>query len=215
MSILFHSTKKLEHQVDAFFDAVSEGMIVFCAGVNDYLAQDVTRFEQHLTDINRLERDADRLRRDIETSLYSHSLIPEHRGDVLGLLESIDDVIDVAKETLHQFDVERPFIPETFNSAFSELTAKATQAAEMIVISARAFFRDINAVKDHLHKVFFFEKEADAIADRLKRRVFESNELELAQKMHLRYFALHIDTIADEAEDAADRLTISAIKRMV
>lgn len=215
MSILFHSTKRLEGQVDAFLDAVSEGMIVFGAGVNDYLTQDLTRFEQHLSDINRLERDADRLRRDIETSLYSHSLIPEHRGDVLGLLESIDDVIDVAKETLHQFDVERPFIPDTFNSAFAELTAKATQAAEMIVVSARAFFRDINAVKDNLHKVFFFEKEADAISDRLKRRVFESNDLDLAQKMHLRYFALHIDTIADEAEDAADRLTISAIKRTV
>lgn len=215
MSILFQSTKKLENHVDAFLDAVSEGMIVFCEGVKDYLAQDLVRFEQHLADIARLEKDADRLRRDIETSLYSHSLIPEHRGDVLGLLETIDDVIDVAKETMNQFDVERPFIPEEFNAGFVELTEKATQAAEMMVKSARAFFREISAVKDSLHKVFFFEKEADAIADRLKRQVFESDDLELAQKMHLRYFALHIDTIADEAENAADRLTISAIKRTV
>jgi len=31
--------------------------------------------------------------------------------------------------------------------------------------------------------------------------------------MHLRYFALHIDSIADVAEGVADRLTIFAIKR--
>jgi len=35
----------------------------------------------------------------------------------------------------------------------------------------------------------------------------------LSRKIHLRYFALHIENISDYAEDVADRLTISVIKR--
>ncbi|MEN6310643.1 MAG: DUF47 family protein, partial [Acidobacteriota bacterium] len=71
---------------------------------------------------------------------------------------------------------------------------------------------DFNMVGDHLHKVYFFEKEADKISDRLKRSVFHSG-LELSRKIHLRYFALHIENISDHAEDVADRLGISCIKR--
>lgn len=56
--------------------------------------------------------------------------------------------------------------------------------------------------------------EADRIAERVKRDIFASESLELSE-MHLRYFALHIDTLADRAEQVADRLAIAAIKRAV
>jgi uncharacterized protein Yka (UPF0111/DUF47 family) len=60
-----------------------------------------------------------------------------------------------------------------------------------------------------------YEKEADALGTALKREIFASDKLDLAQKLHLREFVEHIDTIADMAEDVADRLAIYAIKRTV
>ncbi len=213
MAILFRATRQLENQIDEYLDSVSEGLIVFGEGVRHYLEHDADRFEERISAIERLERTADSLRRSIESGLYGHSLIPEHRGDVLQLLESIDDLIDMAKETLNQFLVEQPYIPETLNRHFTELVQTSIQAGEAVVVATRAFFKNLSAVKDHLHKVYFFEKEADAIGNRLKLAVFQSDDLELPQKMHLRYFALHIDNIADEAESVADRLTIYAIKR--
>ena len=56
------------------------------------------------------------------------------------------------------------------------------------------------------------EKEADKISYALKKQIF-SSELGLAEKIHLREFVDHIDAIADQAEDVADRLTIYAVKR--
>ena len=213
MAILFKSTKNLEGQVDEYLDAVSQGLLIFKEGVKDYLNKNETSFNDRLNEIDKKESKADNLRRSVENDLYRHSLIPEHRGDVLGLLESIDDVIDTAKETLMQFSVERPNIPEDLNESFFNLSEKGSLAAEAMVKASRAFFTDVNAVKDHLHKVYFYEKEADKISDRLKRTVFQREDLELAQKIHLRYFALHIDTIADRSENVADRLSIYTIKR--
>ena len=46
----------------------------------------------------------------------------------------------------------------------------------------------------------------------LKKQIF-SSKMELALKLHLREFVDRIDSIADHAEDVADRLTIYAIKR--
>ncbi len=213
MAILFKSTRELEHRIDEFLDAVSEGLMIFGEGVRHYLEKDGDRFLERIEGVERLEGSADTLRRDIESSLYSQSLIPEHRGDVLGLLESIDDLIDTAKETLNQFRIEQPEIPEAFNDDFNELAETVIKAGEAVLVSTRAFFKNLGAVKDDLHKVYFFEREADRISGRLKMAVFRSADLDLAHKIHLEHFVRHIDDIADEAEGVADRLTISAIKR--
>ena len=88
------------------------------------------------------------------------------------------------------------------------------QAVESLVLASRAFFRNIAAVSDHMHKVMFYEKEADKVSTKLKRAIFAS-DLPLSHKVHLRDFVEHIDNVADRAEDVADRLTIYAIKRTV
>ena len=212
MSLIFRKSRKLAAQIDEFLDSVSEGILIFSEGVHCYLSGDEERFARKIVQIDKKEANADKLRRDVENQLYVHSLIPEHRGDVLALLETMDHVIDTAKRTLTQFDVERPDIPEELHKAFLELTSSSANAGEMIVRATRAFFNDINEVKTHLHKVYHYEKEADRQGDQIKRQIFATDWL-LSRKMHLRYFTFHIETISDRAEDVADRLSIYTIKR--
>ena len=52
------------------------------------------------------------------------------------------------------------------------------------------------------------------IAFNIKRRLFkELDDLTLSEKIHLRYFTLHIENISDAAEIVADLISIMAIKR--
>jgi predicted phosphate transport protein (TIGR00153 family) len=111
MAVLFKPTKALENAIDQYLDKISEGALVFVEGIKNYVHKDNEKFQEHMQALSKLEGKADELRRHIENDLYEHSLIPEHRGDVLGLLETIDDVINSAKSNLFQFDVEKPFIP--------------------------------------------------------------------------------------------------------
>jgi predicted phosphate transport protein (TIGR00153 family) len=212
MPFVFHTTKELETQIDGFLDAVSEGALLYRQALGSYLNNNLEKFEERLTALRGLENKADDLRRQVENHLYRHSLIPEHRGDVLGLLESMDNVIDMAKESLVILSVETPHVPEQWHAVYLELADMAVAAAEQCVLTARAFFRDVKSVGDYLHKVYFFEKEADKIAEQLKREIFAS-ELELSEKFHMRNAVCHVDAVADMAEDSADRLRIYAIKR--
>ncbi|MAF27042.1 MAG: DUF47 family protein [Gemmatimonadota bacterium] len=214
MSILFKQTRELAAQMDDFLDAVSEGALVFQQGVADYLSGDMERFETRYQAIGVLENRADDLRRSIEGHLYRHSLIPESRGDVLGLLETMDDILNIAKNTLSLFLVERPEMIPGLTREWTDLAEAAKHTAEAVVLAARKFFRDPHGVNDHLHKAYFHEKEGDRLAMDLKRKIFVA-DVDLAHKIHLRYFALNIDQVSDAAEDVADRLSIYAIKRTV
>lgn len=214
MAILFRATKKLEAQIDEFLDTINEAALVFKLGVKNYLEKNTAEFAERIDKIAKLESKADDLRRRIETQLYEQTLIPEHRGDVLGILESTDAVIDTMKETLFQFEVETPDIPVNLIDYYKELTDMSIASTENLVIAIRAFFRDVKTVKDYLHKVIFYEKEADRIGHNLKREAFKM-PIELSHKFHLRYFALHIQNVSDRSEDVADRLAIYTIKRTI
>jgi predicted phosphate transport protein (TIGR00153 family) len=214
MPILFRQTRELAAKIDEFLDTISEGALVFEQGIDDYLAGNRERFAERCAAIKALENRADELRRAIENQLYRHSLIPESRGDVLGLLEHMDDVINTAKHTINLIMVEQPEMLPEHKGDWMDLAGTAARTAETVVLAARAFFRDPLRVSENLHKVYFHEKEGDRRAMDLKRKIFAS-DLDLARKMHLRYFAQHIDEVSDMAENVADRLSIYAIKRTV
>ncbi|MBD3222166.1 DUF47 family protein [bacterium] len=210
---LFRTSRVIESQIDEFLDVVEEGALVFREAIDAYLADRRDEFAARRRRVEELETRADHLSHAVESSLYTHSLIPEHRGDVLALLEHTDDIIDRAKTGLQRFDVEQPTIPEQWHDHYRRLADASYRATEAVVMASRRFFRDPAAVSDYLVKVHHYEGEADAIGLELRRGVFGDPSLDLAHRQHLRYFAEAVDRVADMAEAVADRLAIYAIKR--
>ena len=212
---LFRRTRQLEKQIDSFFDKLSESSVVYRLAVRVYLKEGANEeFEERLVRVNKLESEADDLRRDIETQLYSNTLIPDSRGDVLGLIETVDQLLTQFEGSWWAFSIEKPDIPEELRPGLKKLTNMVVKAADELGLGARAFFRSPHDVPAYNHKVQLYEKEADIISTALKRDIFDS-ELELPRKLHLREFVEAIDGIADLAEDVADRLAIYSIKRTV
>ncbi len=211
---LYGKTKELISEIDLFWDTISKSVLVFDQCINNYIDKKEERFEINLKEINRLENEADSLRKEIKYKLYTQMLIPEARGDVLGLLETSDNVIDSIKKVLLQFDIEKPEIPEFLEENFRDLTKFSFKAVDEMVMAARAFFREISIVNDHINKVKFYEHEADKVEVELKRKIFNSKSIDmLSKKVQLRYFAEKVVLISDEAESVADRLAVYVIKK--
>jgi len=205
----------IEKQVDEFMDRVSEAGLLCRNGMESYLKGNMEAFAQAMTSIRETEHKGDALRRSIEQDLFTKTLIPESRGDVMELLEDMDALLDRFTGLIWQFEIERPDICPEFHDDFKELLHYSVESVEADVRSCRAFFKDIHAVNDHIHKVSFWESESDKVSTRLQRAIFRRQDLHLSHKMHLRFFAKQVDRIADEAEDVADRLNIYVIKRML
>ncbi len=207
-------TKELIGEIDGFWDTIAKASMVFRVGIKDYLQDRPEKIVSRIIEINELENLADRLRKQIKVKLYAQMLIPESRGDVLGLLESSDNVIDSAKKVLNSFDIEKPLIPDFLTEDFVKLVDASADAVEEMVKAARAFFKEISVVNDYINKVSFFEHEADKLEDTIKRKAFDSIEIEsLSWKVQVRYFAERVALLSDGAEDVCERLAISVIKR--
>ncbi len=212
---IFRRSRALESEIHEFLDKISESSLMFKIAIRMYLSDGYTlNFEQKLQDVNKMESDADNLRRTIGTKLYSQMLMSGSRGDVLNLIENLDPLLNRFEDSLWAFSIEKPDIPDEFKADFDCLTDMVVQAVEALVLASHAFFSNVQEVNDHKHKVMFFEKEADKVSTKLKKAIFGSN-LDLSQKKQLRNFVEYIDNVADWAEDVADRLAIYYIKRTV
>ena len=212
---IFGRTKALEDELGDFLDKISTSALIFKHAIDIYLRDGATdEFNEKLAHVNSMESEADHLRRDIERQLYAHTLIPESRGDVLGLIENLDNIINMLEGALWNFSIETPEIREEFHADFKTLTEMSVLAVEHLVTASRAFFVNVEDANNHTHKVMFYEKETDKISTKLKRAIFAS-DLDLAHKAHVRNFVEHVDNVADASEDVADRLAIYIIKRTV
>lgn len=212
---LFSGTRSLENQIDEFLDKVSEAGMVFGRAIRVYLNNGASEeFEGFLGQAAVIERRGDELRRSIETELYARTLIPDLRADVMALLEGMDHLINIYEGDLFRISIQSPDIPQEFHAGYLDLTETVVSCVDSVVLAARAFFRDIDSVRDHGSKTIFLETEADKIGTKLQRAIFSSS-LPLERKMHLRYFVERIDELANSAEDVADALQIYTIKRRI
>ena len=214
MTILFRQSRELEAEIDEYLDLILQGGLLFRRGVKCFLDHRLEEFEQRLEELRGIERRGDTLRRGIESKLYLHTLIPESRGDVLGLLESADEVLNVVTSTLLRFSIELPALLDDLNPLFLDLADNAISAVDAMVGGCRAYFRNLSAVRDHIARAQGLREEVNRLAETYVRAAFQ-RDLRLSHKNQLRYFVAHTEQIAEDADDVCDRLAIAAIKRYV
>ena len=213
MPVFTRTTKNLIIKIDEFFDDIDLGLLVFREGIKAYLDKDMNAFQRHLQKVDYLENNADRLQREIENEMITHSILPQHRSEVSTLIDELDEIIDALKSSLNEINIEMPDIPSSLNKNLISLAETSINAAEELIPAARAYFKAPYTVREKLLKVYYFESETDKLSFSTKKIIFQDmNELDLAHKAHLRYIIHHIENISDLAQKAADLLSGMAIK---
>jgi hypothetical protein len=216
MALFTRTTKNLIIKIDEFFDNIELGLLVFREGIKAYIEKDMEAFKRHLRKVETLEGNADRLQREIENNMITHSILPQHREEVTRLIDELDEILDGIKSSLNEIEIEIPEIPDSLNKDFLSLAETSANAAEELIPAVRAYFKAPYTVREKLIKVYYFESETDKISFNMKKRIFhDMKEIDLAHKAHLRYIIHHIERISDLAQHAADLLSAMAIKIVI
>ncbi len=203
--------KESEEEVHIFLDMVIRASLLFKQCVRLYLEQRGDEFENRLDLLTKLEGKADVQLRSVEGLLFGQTAM-EGRGDILGLMEATDNVVNLMDQTIRQFIWEKPTIPPDLHSHYISLAEISSRAVERTVAAIRSYFRDPQRVRETIGRVMQDKNKASDTAETLKRHIFRS-AIALDRKMHMRSFADHIEDVAEAAEDVCDLLAIATIKR--
>jgi predicted phosphate transport protein (TIGR00153 family) len=208
--------KELEEEIETYLCSLSNAALLFYEGVKDYVQNDCERFDDRLKEVTEAEKEADAHLKKLKFSLYKYNLIPDFSGDVLELLDSMDNIGDMSKQVLLQLSIERPVICDFVKKGFTDMAKACLKSVEALLCGVRLFFTQIKMVDEHINKVYFYEKEADNLEEKLKRAIFNTQEdIHLSHKMQLRYFVHEIVELSDVAESVAQKLAVYKVKRTI
>ena len=165
--------------------------------------------------IRKNESDADDKRRKMDTEMYLGAFLPNFRGDLLGIAESIDVVANKAESTADLIELQNINIPEEFIPKLIELAEKSLETYLSVKEAASSIFNDMDVANEHIKKTEQLEHESDVLEKGLVRALFRKDEIELAHKIQLEKLIKKLADIADQAENVSDRLQIVIFKRRI
>ena len=214
--MLFSRKNKVLKMVEDYLSAANECMRHFMEAFQEYFKNGLSDgFDESIAKTHRAESMSDDLRREIELAMYERGLIPESRGDILGLLETFDKIPNKAESVLYQIQSEFLLIPEELRSDFKKLIKINYSAYEDVARCMEELFKNIGRVKHITNEVDKKESDSDAIERELIKKIFLSSAIEIGQKILLKELVIEIGNISDRAEDTTDKLNIAAVKRYI
>ncbi|MDO9465600.1 MAG: TIGR00153 family protein [bacterium] len=215
MALFFSKTNKLLEMIEEYLEKVTECMEQARKTLFLYIEKgSCEEFDGLVTKTHMAESCSDDLRREIEISLYEKALIPESRGDILGLLETVDKIPNKAESVAFQIQIEAIRIPDEFKSELRKIININFGIFEDIKRAIRAVFKNIKEVRRITNEIDKKESSSDSMERDLIRKLFGS-DIDIGEKILLKELIIEIGSISDRAEDTADRLNIMAVKRLI
>ena len=174
-------------------------------------------FDFQVEKTHKEESRADDLRRKIEWELYAKALLPESRGDILGIIEAVDRLLTDAEWFLYELQLQELEIPEELHDSFSTLLGVVCQCCDTINEAIRLLFTrggGVDNVRPLTEKIDSLESHADYLERQLIRSIFKS-ELGTGKKVLLKNVVMVLGRVSDRAEHVGNRITLVSVKRRV
>lgn len=215
MEIFFSKKNRVYQMVENYLHKMLETADLFKKAIEKYFETGLsTDFKEMIETTHLSESMADDIRREIELEMYEKSLIPESRGDILGLLEATDEVMNKAQSVLYQIETENLEIPVEFKEEFLRLIHNNISAFEVAIDGFRTLFHNLKDVREKVQEVDKRESSSDRMERELIRKIFVA-DYDTGKKILLKDLVIEIGNISDMSEEVTDRLNIVAAKRMV
>jgi predicted phosphate transport protein (TIGR00153 family) len=216
MRIFKDHNKELEMEMDLYLNALQKGSNTLLEGVKAYLRGETEKFNERIKLITEQEKEADEHLVNIKYVLFRYNLVPDLSADILELMDAMDDINDIAKETLLDFQVIKPKIVPSLIDDFGHITKKSNKAVEALIKGVRIYLTEFSTVEDYITKTNLFESDVDTLQHNLKIKIFDEElECTLGEKLVLNKFADKIAGLSDIAEMVASKLSVFRFKRSI
>jgi len=207
--------KKIESQLAQYREKVADCVAGFHNAIESYCeTSDRDELLENYLSVHGIESQADDIRREIEVMMYSKSVFPESRGDILGLLEAIDKVPNKAEEVLYIVRTHHMIVPAALAPQVLQLADVCHRCVDSMLEAAAKLFTDFTNATAATGKVDELESEADRVEFDLYERIF-SSDIDPFDKLLLRDLTKDIASISDRAENVGDRIRIIVSKRNI
>ena len=215
LKFLFKKQLQIESLIYDYLDNLKMTEQNFHEALNSCLKNGVCGdFDFLIKQTHKFESKADDIREEIKAVMYGKALIPESRGDIMGLLESIDEIPRILELILHMIETQKLVIPDFIVSDIKELIKISLDSCALLFKEVSVLFKKIEGLRALVSTIDHNESHCDHIERRIITKVFDS-DIDPFQKLQLKEMIIHMGEISDQADRVSKRINIISMKRRV
>lgn len=213
---LFKKEQRIQKLIFEYMDTVKLCQDSFLKGLqacflNGSLCED---FDFFIKQTHKFESKADDINDEINNLMYGKALIPDSRGDILGLLGAMDEIPDLFERILYMIQTQRLTVPEYLIVDIRDLIRISLECCDLLTRQATALFKKTEGIRALLNTIDINESHCDHIERRIITKIFESG-MDSLQKLQIKDLIVEMGNISDEAERVSRRINIISMKRQV
>jgi hypothetical protein len=171
-------------------------------------------FNSLIEQTHKFESKADDVREEIKILMYGKALIPESRGDIMGLLESMDEIPRIFELLLYMIKNQKLNISHFIVPDLRELIRVSLESCDLLLKQVEALFKRSEGDMALVSTIDQNESHCDNIERRIITKIFDS-DLDPFQKLQLKEFIISMGDISDQADRVSKRANIINMKRRV
>jgi len=215
MSLFFG--KKEQMVIELFYqhlDSIENTIVKMIELIQSMKNNEYEKVKELSEVVRQAETTADKIRRKAEMEMYTGAFLPNFRGDLLGIIESLDKIANKTETVADEIELQNLKIPSELFENFEMLAKKSLETFQALKDAAEEMFEDFDSASQKITDTEKFEHEADEIERDTIRKIF-SLDIPLAEKIQLKKLVHRIADISDTSEDVSDRIQIILYKRKV
>ena len=203
-TLIFEYMDTLKLIQESFLDAIN-------ACLEDNECED---FEFLITQTHKHESRADDIRDEINNLMYSKALIPDSRGDIMQLIESIDMIPHFFERILFIMQTQNLTIPEFLVLDVKDLIRISLESCDLLSKQMALHLKQKLGIRSLLSTIDTNESHCDHIERRIITKIFDS-DLDPFVKLQLKELIVTMGEISDQADRVSKRINIISMKRRV
>jgi predicted phosphate transport protein (TIGR00153 family) len=212
---LFKKEQQIESLIYDYLTNLRTAQENFVKAIDVYFEKGLCEdFDFLIEQTHKVESKADDIRHEIETMMYAKALIPESRGDILGLLEAVDQIPSLFELILYMIQTQRLVIPEFLVLDIKELVRVSLECCDLLIKQVEGLFRKSEDIRSLVLTIDSNESHCDHIERRIITKIFDS-DMESFQKIQLKEMVIQLGEISDQADRVSRRVHIISVKRRV
>jgi predicted phosphate transport protein (TIGR00153 family) len=213
--MFFRKQKQVESLIFRYLDDLRRVQENFMQAIHSRLDNCVTdQFDFLAEQTHKFESMADDVREEIKTLMYGKALIPESRGDIMGLLETIDQIPSYFELILNIIKTQKLSIPVFLIPDIRELIQVSMESCDLVIQQVEDLFMRRERIRELVSVIDQKESQCDDIERRIITRIFDS-DLDPFLKLQLKELVVFMGEISDQADRVSKRINIVSLKRRV
>lgn len=213
--LFFKKQRQIEMLINEYLENLKKSKEHFHEALNTCLESGIcSDFDFQIKLTHKFESRADDVREEIKTLMYEKVLLPESRGDIMGLLEAMDQVPRLFERILFMLRTQKLTIPDFLLLDVAELLDVSTESCDLMLRQVETLFQRREGIRDLVSTIDLNESHADHIERRILSKIFDS-EIDPFQKLQLKDLIVNMGEITDQIDRVSKRVNIIGMKRRV